>query len=104
MRQTSANVCPLLAVPLMDGLKSLDDLGGTVERIDAAADVIFEPLLMVPEVAAWLHMHPKTLQAMARAGTVPATRMGKHWMFRASSLDAWFRDKLESEHQSRRVQ
>jgi len=78
---------------------------GILDYIEAAAaDVAFERLLKVPEAAALLHIHPKTLQAMARAGTVPCIRMGKYWMFRASSLDEWVRNGLESDHQSRRVQ
>ena len=64
----------------------------------------FEPLLAVPEAAELLRVHPKTLQAMARAGTVPCIRMGKYWRFRASALDAWVRERLESNHRSRRVQ
>lgn len=73
---------------------------GILDHIEAAAaDAVFERLLMVPEAAALLHMHPKTLQAMARAGTVPCLRMGKYWMFRGSSLDEWV---LELQ-QSRRV-
>jgi excisionase family DNA binding protein len=63
----------------------------------------FEPLLSADEAAELLGMHPKTLQALARAGAVPCVRMGKYWRFRASSLDAWFRNRLESEYQSRRA-
>ena len=63
----------------------------------------FEPLLDVHEAAALLRVHPKTIQALARAGKVPCTRMGKYWRFRASSLDAWVAVQLQSEHQSRRA-
>jgi Helix-turn-helix domain len=78
---------------------------GILDHIEAAAaDVAFERLLKVPEAAALLHMHPKTLQAMARAGTVPCIRMGKYWMFRTSSLDESVRSGLESDRRSRRVQ
>jgi len=62
----------------------------------------FEPLLSADEAAVLLCVHPKTLQGMARAGSVPCVRMGKYWRFRASSLDAWVREGLKSE-QSRRV-
>src|ERR1039458_3205216 len=69
-----------------------------------AEDGGFERLLGVPEAAELLRVHPKTLQAMARAGTVPCIRMGKYWRFRASSLDEWVRNRLESDNQSRRAQ
>lgn len=70
----------------------------------SASVVTFEPLLGVPEAAALLCVHPKTVQALARAGTIPCVRMGKYWRFRASSLDAWVKAGLQSDHQSRRVQ
>jgi excisionase family DNA binding protein len=56
----------------------------------------FEPLLDTHEAAALLHIHPKTLQKMARAGTVPSRRIGDLWRFRASELDSWVRAQLNS--------
>ncbi len=53
----------------------------------------FEPLLSPIEAASLLRIHPKTLVKLARQGEVPAARTGKHWRFRASTLDAWFRSK-----------
>lgn len=64
----------------------------------------FEPLLDIEEAAKLLRIHPKTLQALARAGEVPCLRMGKYWRFRESSLDAWVQGKLICQNQSRRVQ
>jgi len=49
----------------------------------------FEPLLDSSEAATLLSIHPKTLQKMARAGTIPAYRIGDLWRFRASTLDRW---------------
>jgi len=43
----------------------------------------------VKEPATLLSIHPKTLQKMARAGTIPAYRIGDLWRFRASTLDRW---------------
>lgn len=63
----------------------------------------FEPLLSVEEAAKLLCVHPKTLQALARAGAVPCLRMGKYWRFRASALDEWVRNQILSDHQSRRA-
>lgn len=71
--------------------------------IQASADCTFEPLLGVEEAAKLLCVHPKTVQALARAGTIPCARMGKYWRFRASVLDAWVTDQLISDQQSRRV-
>ena len=71
--------------------------------ISASADVDFEPLLNAEEAAQLLRCHEKTVQALARAGTIPCLRFGKYWRFRKSSLDAWVAAQIESDHQSRRV-
>lgn len=49
----------------------------------------FEPLLDSDEAADLLKIHPKTLQRMARRGTVVGIRIGKLWRFRASQLNEW---------------
>jgi excisionase family DNA binding protein len=52
----------------------------------------FELLIGASEAASLLGgIHPKTLQAMAREGRVPAIRIEKFWRFRKSDLDAWVR-------------
>jgi len=55
----------------------------------SATDFQFEPLLNSAEAAALLQIHPKTLQTLARAGTVIGIRVGKLWRFRASALNQW---------------
>ena len=56
----------------------------------------FEPLLDTQRAAALLGIHPKTLQKLARAGTVPSHRIGDLWRFRASELDTWLRTGINS--------
>jgi excisionase family DNA binding protein len=58
--------------------------------------MMFEPLLSPEQAAPLLGVHPKTLVKMARAGEVPALRIRKHWRFRASLLDAFVEDQLNS--------
>jgi excisionase family DNA binding protein len=53
---------------------------------------VLEPLLDSEEAAALLKIHPKTLQKLARAGTVDAIRIGKLWRFRASALNRWLEE------------
>jgi len=77
--------------------------GDLIDLEASADDAQFEPLLGVTEAAKLLCVHPKTLQALARAGTVPCLRLGKYWRFRASMLDAWIRRGIQSTYQSRRV-
>lgn len=57
---------------------------------------LFEPLLTSHEVAPLLRIHQKTLERMARAGLVPATKKGMSWVFRLSSLSAWIDRELDS--------
>jgi excisionase family DNA binding protein len=46
--------------------------------------------------AAFLGIHYKTLERMARKGEVPATKLGKSWQFRLSVLSKWFDAQLNS--------
>jgi excisionase family DNA binding protein len=62
--------------------------------------VSFEKVLNTEEAAALLQIHPKTLQKMAREGTVPAFRIGDLWRFRASALDEWLRSGVSSNRHS----
>jgi excisionase family DNA binding protein len=62
--------------------------------------VTFERVLNTGEAAALLQIHPKTLQRMAREGTVPAFRIGDLWRFRASALDEWVRSGVFSNRHS----
>ena len=54
----------------------------------------FEPVLGSEEAAALLHIHPKTLQRLARNGEIPGFRIGKLWGFRASALNQWLENRL----------
>jgi excisionase family DNA binding protein len=81
-----------------------EDYGGFVGDIQASAEELaFEPLLSAREAAQLLGIHEKTIQALARSGEVPCLRFGKYWRFRASVLDTWVRERLISDHQSRRA-
>jgi excisionase family DNA binding protein len=65
-----------------------------------ASAVAFERVLNTEEAAALLQIHPKTLQKMAREGTVPGFRIGDLWRFRASALDEWLRSGVSSRRHS----
>lgn len=70
-------------------LKSLNS-----QRNSIPAEPAFERLLNLHQAAALLEMHWKTLESMARKGSVPAFRIGGRWRFRASLLDAWLEKRL----------
>ena len=62
----------------------------------AARVTTFEPLLDLGQAAALLGMHWKTLETMARAHRIPALKVGKRWRFRASALNRWLEDGINS--------
>ena len=61
----------------------------------------FEPLLSDIQVGKLLGLHPKTVQRLARAGEIPAVRIGRYWRFRATELNTWV--ELQSSGQLARV-
>jgi excisionase family DNA binding protein len=53
-----------------------------------------EPLLNSDEAAAIMNIHPKTLQRLARQRLIRGVRIGTHWRFRASEIEAWYQQKI----------
>src|SRR5580698_954873 len=49
-------------------------------------------VLSLPEAAAYLRCHPRTLRLMAIRGSVPARRVGWLWRFSQQRLDVWIRE------------
>lgn len=45
-------------------------------------------LLSAPEVARYLRLNVKRVQALARAGRLPGRRVGRKWLFDRRALDA----------------
>ncbi len=43
--------------------------------------------ITVEQAAALLHLNVKRVQAMARDGKLPASRVGRKWLFRRADLD-----------------
>ena len=46
--------------------------------------------------AAYLNIHYKTLERMARVGEIPATKSGRSWQFLRSLLRDWLRVRMNS--------
>lgn len=67
--------------------------GSSLSRSDQPS---FEPVLDSEEAAGLLHIHPKTLQRLARNGDIPGFRIGKLWGFRASALNEWLESKASN--------
>ncbi len=50
-------------------------------------------IMNVQEVARYLNMVPDTIYRKARAGEIPAVKMGKCWRFPKDTLDRWLNDR-----------
>ena len=56
----------------------------------------YETSIDAKEAARILGIHPNTLLLMARRKEVPAYRIGRRWLFVASSLVRWRDQRLQS--------
>jgi excisionase family DNA binding protein len=64
-----------------------------------------ETSIDVKQAAEILGCHEKTVLKMAKKDpTFPAYRIGRRWLFLASSLDAWRKAQLHSAHHQRSSQ
>ena len=57
--------------------------------------------LDLKEAAAFLHLHPHTLEAKARAGEVPGAKPGKCWVFLEVDLADWLRAQYRAPKQEK---
>jgi excisionase family DNA binding protein len=52
---------------------------------------VIDDTLDLPAAAAFLNLHPSTLQARAKAGTIPGAKPGRAWVFLRSDLIAYLK-------------
>lgn len=53
-----------------------------------------DQILTLEEVSKYLKLHKATIYKMARAGKIPASRVGKVWRFKRAKIESWL-DKRE---------
>lgn len=53
-----------------------------------------KPIMTVREVARYLRLSQAKVYRLARAGDIPAMRIGKSWRFRKDMIDDWFRQRV----------
>ena len=66
----------------------------SVEAVDTGQPVSFGPaglgeFMTVEDVAEMLRINKSTVYRMAKAGRIPATRVGRQWRFRLSALESF---------------
>ena len=48
-------------------------------------------ILTIQELHGYLKIPKPTLYELAKHGRIPAAKVGKHWRFRRSEIDDWFK-------------
>jgi excisionase family DNA binding protein len=61
----------------------------------------FEALLSAAQAATLLNLHPNTLLLWARQGRLPCLRLGRRVAFRASALNEWLFEQVQSQPANR---
>jgi excisionase family DNA binding protein len=59
--------------------------------------VIAKEIMTAKEVAQYLSLHPLTVHKYARAGKIPAFKIGTDWRFHRKYLEKWIHQKLTSD-------
>jgi excisionase family DNA binding protein len=54
-----------------------------------------DEILTVTEVARFLRVPKSTVYKLARAGELPASKIGKHWRFLRRDLHQWLHSRLQ---------
>ena len=49
------------------------------------------PIMDLPEVAAYLKVHPSTIYRLLKKHRIPAFRVGRDWKFEIHIIDEWLR-------------
>jgi excisionase family DNA binding protein len=52
-----------------------------------------EALMDTADVARYLKMHPKTITSMVERGELKAYKVGRHWRYRKSDIDAYLEER-----------
>jgi excisionase family DNA binding protein len=58
--------------------------------------IISKEIMTAKEVAQYLSIHPLTVHKYARAGKIPAFKIGTDWRFHKKSLEKWIHQKSAS--------
>ena len=50
-------------------------------------------VLTIEELSAYLKIPISTLYKLAREGSIPSQKVGRHWRFRKEAIDRWLEEK-----------
>ena len=56
-----------------------------------------DEILTIQELSDYLKVPVSTLYKLVREGSIPATKIGKHWRFQKDAIDAWITQADQTE-------
>jgi excisionase family DNA binding protein len=62
-----------------------------VAQVTVQAPPMPEPYLTTEQVSAWIQRPTSWISQEAKAGRIPGHKIGRHWRFLRSELEAWIR-------------
>ncbi len=54
-----------------------------------------KPVMTIKDVAGYLGVHPMTIYKYAKAGKLPAFKIGSDWRFHRKYIDAWIAEQVK---------
>lgn len=57
--------------------------------------------LTVEQTADYLKVHPRTIQLLARKGTLRGAKIGRRWVFRRTDIDAFLEGNMAKKRAGR---
>lgn len=56
----------------------------------------FPEILTLPELADYIRVSKSSLYHYSRDGKIPARKIGRHWRYHKSAIDAWVKNEKPS--------
>jgi excisionase family DNA binding protein len=72
-------------------------MGGDFMEDDTFSRIDEKYIMTVREVAQYLRLSRAKVYRLAKAGKIPAMRIGRFWRFRKDMIDDWFRQCIRTD-------
>lgn len=61
-----------------------------------------KPVMTIKDVAGYLGVHPMTVYKFAKAGKIPAFKIGSDWRFHRRYIDEWIESQMKGNGSKRK--
>jgi excisionase family DNA binding protein len=72
-------------------------MGGDFMEVETFSRIDDKNVMTVHDVAEYLYLSRAKVYRLAKAGEIPAMRIGRSWRFRKDMLDDWFRQSVRTD-------